>query len=282
MIDANGNRIVPKNDKPDPEFLLKEINFFMKFFQEEANCVRALLIARKVVSFLKVSNRVDDIIATLGKLEDYSEKTRNEYFVWELIYARRELANKENNTPEGLMARAKHRHISTNHFGTLVRIKPSVFNRCAEVIELVTLSRYYKDAKDTAFANSILDKAQELYEKIEETNTEKYYDAGEYLYLDMIKNSERIAKNSHDKFQALLKLAHCSRGLYMINHNKFSVKLVALAYSDSSYYDEFCFADVKENIEQEIKWLEAEINAGHNELKDALNLIKNVVAKFGT
>ncbi|MBO5934830.1 MAG: hypothetical protein J6Q94_05010 [Clostridia bacterium] len=282
MIDKNGNKISSEQSQPDPDFIFNEIRFFEKAFIKDQNDTRALNIARQITTFLKAKDNSNKIIAILTNLEKYATATNSEDFLWELVNIRRTLADisasSKIDTADSLYIAADYRHIAANIFKEIVRVNPSVYNRCAEVIEFVTASRYYKEANSLKATSNILERTQILFENIEETNTEKYYDAGESLYLDIICNSDRV-KSTEDKLKYYLKLIHCSRELYKINKNKTSLNIVASAYIDCLDYEQFSYENEKENINDAILMLEEAIKNGNSSMERKLKKLTDAVNK---
>ncbi len=275
MIDKNGNRIVGPVESEDPSFLLNEIRFMMKAFQQDRNDHRALLIAKKIVSYIKISSGSEYVLEYLIQLEMYAAESFDDNFLWQLVYARREFENK---TPShfrsGKEKALKHAKIALKHFRDIVRVNPTVHNCCAEVFEiLVFVNRYNK----VLTANEIKDyynEAEQLFNSITQTNKRVYFEAGQYLYQTAVDPDYKLLENNNSELQALMKIIHYSLALYRHYQDIDSLKLAAKVYAICISYKQFSFGDEKSKICQLIEIMEEEIQKGHSQLSEPLETLK--------
>ena len=276
MIDKNGNRINPSTTQESADFILKEICFFEKAFKKNQNDRLALNITKAIRSYLKSADDSTPVMKSLEPLEEYAALADNEDFLWELVYIRRDMA--EMIADFSNFAAAEHRHVAAKFFKEIVRVNPSLYNRCARVTELVSASIFFQKARNMFTTNDLLEQAKALFNEIEETNTEKYYSTGEYLYLNVILNGN-IPKSAQAIIPYYLKMIYFSHERYRIEKNTYSIELMALAYTDCLSYEDFCYEDEKENIDELITLLTDAIKDGESSLEKKLKKLVDAVVK---
>ena len=167
------------------------------------------------------------------------------------------------------MVAANHRCASAELFHDIVRVKPTTFNRCAEVIEYDAAGEAYAPV-DKAAAQEIFGRALELYEGIEEVEEELYYTAGQCIYTDLFVYRDKKNADAQADLQLLLKIAYAARGWYRIKPNDGSLKLMGNAYHDCCGYKEFDYEGAKESIDEVIALLEKAISEGNKKMEAVL------------
>lgn len=279
MIDVNGKKIIPRSDSADPAFLLKEICFFLKFFETGQSDPQALILAKKVHAFLKAGGNDSESAAARLALEAHSEHTRSFDFLWELIYIRRILADLTENSPQGKMEKTRHREKIAELFTRAAEVSPTNYNRCAAVIEWVNASVFSNASGEKEKTDQFLSRALLLFEAMEESKTEKYYTAGQFLYHQMILKQSDLKAPNDNRFHAFQKIIKYAQALYGIKPNDESLWLLAAAYCDSFSYRLFSFEKEKENLKLVLAMLDERIPKGSADLKKIRNALFEKIKK---
>lgn len=278
MIDKDGNKINSESEKFDVVFAGREIIFLMKGFRKNGSDECALAAIMKIVEFLRSCDETDVVAGFLSELEKYSPSSKNETFLWNLVYARREMAERAYAKGEGALVVAEHRYTATKHFASIVKAFPTGFNRCAEVLELVQASLSFTSAKHHQRTNEILSLAKEKYEVIESYNSEFYFKTGKYLYHEMILSFKNLS-DKYKETEIYLKLAHSCRGWFLKSERKEPLKIMGLVYNDCFSFDDFCYEDESVYIADTVRWLEEFVAKGESGLSDILDRLKKNVDK---
>ena len=252
----------------------------MKAFRKTPADPQALIVASKIHGYLKAKGNCLMILDTFRILKEYSERSNSYDFLWELIYIHRIVTEQ---MAKGKLQKAEYNEQQARFFTIIARIRPTPYNRCSEVIELVTTAIYYKEAGEREKASLFLVRAQDLYEAIDEVKTEKYYTAGRYLYIEIITSKTGIDKNLDEKLAAYKKLIKSAQGLFDIKPSNDLLSLLANACINIFAFKQFCYAEEKESIKRVLALLDKAIAEGAVDLKrqrDWLN-IKVTIAEQG-
>ena len=74
-------------------------------------------------------------------------------------------------------------------------------------------------------------------------------------------------------------MIYFSHERYRIEKNTYSIELMALAYTDCLSYEDFCYEDEKENIDELITLLTDAIKDGESSLEKKLKKLVDAVVK---
>ena len=278
MIDKDGNKIQSAYEALDPVFALKEILFLMRPFRLNRNDTDALSLGKRMVSYLKVCRQPDPSAADLlEELEDYAGRTKSTDFLWELVYARRQLAKMADGPGPGCLIAAEHCRVSALHFESIVRFAPTAFNRCAEVIELYLAALYYKDAKARDKADMCLELAHEKFLLIEESPLNVYYQAGELLYYGLTDLYSKTEALLQEKLKWNLKQIYFSCNRYGLEPNQLSLQMAVNAYEEIYLNPDFPHEEEKPRIHQLLTWIRTGVDAGEPGYKSLHQRLERVL-----
>lgn len=284
MIDSSGNKILPKKESGDVNFILSEIRFIMKKFNSGFDDMKARNAAERIKKFLKLNGDVTEIERMLEMLESYSENSKSTDFLWELVYIRRIMASLETDTYGQSSHVAVNKHISAKHFDKICAIKPTLYYRCCRVIEYANAASSYidvlnKERKEAA--EETLQKAETLFWEIEESPEEVYYEAGRFLYFIKSFYIDIYCENKEGKFEAISKCLHYSRICYNLNKTDAALRSYALAYVNYATDSQFCFnEDERMELKKLIARSEVSVILGNDNLRSILNRLKACLKKF--
>ena len=264
MLDSTGKKIELDDQNVDFEFALKEINFFTKGFQRENNDVTALGLAKCVHQFLKSNGDAKKVESVISLLEDYSANTKNDTFVWNLVYIRRlqgEYFSKNFQKKE----MAKCRRVSAKHFEKICEIKPTLYNKCCRVLEYVTASIEYTEVNMRIERDAVLERAEELFLEIPPVSNEDYYLAGRYLYYNIYLKNKDIYGIPAKALESIKNAVDYALKMYLVNDSTTNLRRLCdfyTVYSETKGYS-VNNAEEEERLKHLIECIASKLGSGH-------------------
>ena len=271
----------PYNQPKTHSYRVKEIAFLTEVFREDKYDRLAYKIATYIHNFLKAQGKVDDIKNFLEELEAYSTDSRSENFIWELVYIRRYIKNKYSN-PEIAI---RHGTIAANHFGTICKINPSVYNRCCRILELLSLVPFLNRLKSNEARkrhSELLENAETFFNDIKVKNPAPTIYLRTAYFLYSFKTDYLVLTNAPAEVQLceLSKFAIHARNYYMQSKEVFVLIKLAETYIELCKIPDFPYESERENIFFLLKELNKEPNNKSYDARSALRRLRAAVTKY--
>lgn len=270
MINKAGEKIIERNDAFDEEFALKEITFFMKGFRKGPDDIKANCTAKTIKEYLKNEGTSVLIYDYLEELESFSDDSRSDDFLWELVYIRRIYAQRRMDIGECEMAYS-HRYRSAQHFENICKLVPSWYNRRVRIYEYSMASIYLLDHKKFwEIQNKLKDciyRTEELLLELEPKDETNYYDTARVVYVcKRLYMQAAKLDNGEEWIDCLRKLTYYSRETYRLNKTDVDyLDWVVSYYELGGIYDEFVCREELDNINTLCEWVKDTIESKKND-----------------
>ena len=279
MIDSTGKKIGEDSEKPDKEFLLAEIKFFLKGFSNNKTDNKAYTIAKSINEYLKQGGTDEEITKLLPKLEEYIEITESEDFLWQMVYIQREIASSAMNRlfrPE-FCADCKYR--AAQYFDKICEVEPTTHNNCCRVIEYVFAALGFEKSKENEKILPLIEKAEELFLQIPETDSAVYYTAGRLLYDEL--HRKLTFDEAEQELEVLKKAADYAIKLYKARPLKYNLERALFHYLEYCKNNLFSFEEEEDNLTKLIKLAENTTGIGIKTEK-YISELKEILQKFSS
>ena len=255
---------------------MAEIKFFLKGFSNNKTDNKAYTIAKSINEYLKLGGTDEEITKLLPKLEEYVEITESEDFLWQMVYIQREIASSAMNClfrPE-FCADCKYR--AAQYFDKICEVEPTTHNNCCRVIEYVFAALGFEKSKETEKILPLIEKAEELFLQIPETDSAVYYTAGRLLY------DELHRKLTFDEAeQELKKAADYAIKLYKARPLKYNLERALFHYLEYCKNNLFSFEEEEDNLTKLIKLAENTAGIGIK-TERYISELKEILQKFSS
>lgn len=278
MIDSSGKKIVAAEQDVDLDFVLAEIKFFLKGFENEPNDEKALSIAKSIKSFLKANGASTEVMSFTIKLENYSKQTRSDTFVWELVYIRRLHSKYFSKINEKKIA-AECRYISAQHFEKICELRPTQYNKCVRILEYIVATNEYENADMTFKNNSILTYAESLFIQIESSVNEDYFTAGMHLYYNLYDDYKTVQKDSERAYESIQRAVKYAWRNYGYRKNVENLQRLCLYYSSYLRCEQFQYKAEENRLRLLISYIKEE-NSDNALLRRRLATFEDALKKI--
>ncbi len=288
MINQDGKKIIENERTESADYLFKEIRFLEKCFHKEKNIVTAKLIAESLNKYISAKGNYMELMTLLSELESFSEKAQNEDFLWQLVYIRRAICRDQSKTSFVEMEFAANCHMqSARLFEKICECAPTLHNQHARIMEYLATVAYFENLiifndKFKVTVIEILSYAEKLFEGLEKQANTKYYKIGWCVYSEQhLFYYKHIPGNVNKNYDIHCKMIIHLRELYLLdNEDYYSLKMLAIAYSQIVVFPSFSYKAEKENIETTLSWLEEAISKGESQLDKVYRQVKNALKKY--
>ena len=290
MIDENGNKIRTAADKPyDFEFALKEIAFFMKHYRASANGERAFMITKMIHKYLENGGDLSDVADDFYEVERYAPHSRNNDFIWQLVYVRRLLCDTEKRK-KNYEAAYNHRVESARHFERICVIRPTFHNKRVRIWEYMMATDVAVSSKDKKMLDGEhlepLCRAKELLSELAEdkeaNNNKNFSSTAKYVYQTEAVFMERTNTAKGEAWLLCLKnLIYYSAAEYRMTPDSSSnLSNLALYYRVAMYCDGYATPEVIEEINGIIAIAEGSAEASGRLMRETIKRLKDTRDKY--
>lgn len=179
MIDSSGNTINTPSQNTDLNFILKEINFYIKHFVSAPSPDQTCAISEKIFEFLDASGDYNEIAKPLEILEEYAKSNKNQNVFLDLTTIRKRFMDSNIDFKKNSEAIKQYREYIYN-------ISPNLRNNCNRVlIRGSIISRLFASNKefDKEYAIQTSKEAEELLSKIHKSYEDDYCYTFKHFYL---------------------------------------------------------------------------------------------------
>lgn len=278
MIDSTGKKITKDEQKIDLEFALAEIKFFIKGFRNEKNDAKALNIAQCINTFLKEGGNAEKIQDYILELDNYSAYTKNDTFVWNLVYIRRLQSEYFSRIGDKKQA-AEYSYTAAKHFEKICEINPSEHNLCCRIYEYVGATIDFTNA-DMSYKNQeILAYCENLFIEIEESSSRTYLKAGIYVYYNLYLDYKNVLNDSDRAFEAIKRAVWYAWYLYNFNKEVRNLDILCRYYTFYLDFEQYPAKEEEHRLRKLVSFIKSSA-IGNSVLKRRLTIFEEVLKKI--
>ncbi len=286
MIDKNGQKIIGDKDKYDSEFALKEIKFFFKGFLSQPDDKKAYSISKMIHQYVKNTKQYEPVAEYMKELEDYAHVTRNDDFVWHLVYIRRlqaDVLKAGGKADYNEIFEAK--YAAAKHFENICKIYPSKFNNRARASEYMSAAIVLHNAgcfsKISEKLKEICVYVEELFKDLVPEGKDVYYDTGRLLYyFKFYYAANSIQGKDSECIENLNKAIYYSlEGFALDKTNDFYVRQIAMFFELGIKYKGFVCDDNIKKLEDLCREVSVIAKESGSPFTDALSRLEAVRKK---
>ncbi len=253
MIDKNGKKIIAQKDVIDKDFSLAEIKFLLKNFKKENTDVKAERLAIYINKYIQAFEETEETKEAFSLLENYIDITKNDSFVWEMVYIVRRKAKKTTTYASRGMFYSK----SASYFNRICLLKPTVYNLCCRVLELIISSSLYfqnkTDLNSMTISSDLLSKANSFFKEIKDNNSLIYSETGLELYRELYLQTK---EGNETKHHILKEFSRFSRDTFYKNSTYENLEQMVSIYCQYYYSGFFSLDEEADNIKKLIDYIE--------------------------
>lgn len=265
----------------DPDFKIKEIDYFIEHFRVRSHDSLATSIAEDLNGFLDLGGDCLRILSYLEELEEYAPQTGKPDFVWELIMARRKIRNyylaakNHDKAFESAWRAAK-------HFDILCQLSPSTYHLYCRIWENLMAAQCLREIKSKARqVKEIYELCYRLICEVEDDSSDFYYQIASKLYVNLYVFSVRLLDPPDESHDWLAKCIDIDMKRYETKKEPEALGHLITFYNVLTSFSKFSYEREKSRLNIVCAWADAAIHGGQTSLKHDYALLKRILRKFG-